>query len=131
MKIDNKTKQYLVIGGGILLAGTSAYFGNKLVKKMKLKKDLKNYSKASLPSGVNYIESARQIGMDLGIAYPSWDPRSWTENDGAVRDEIMKFTKAQIPRLKQEYAKLYSRDLQADLQKLNSEYWPKYKNLFL
>lgn len=128
--MDKQTKQYLMIGGGLLGAGLGIYFGNKFLKKVKLKKDLKNYSKATLPSGINYIESARQIGMDLGVAYPPYDPRSWTENDNAARDEVLKFSKAQIPRLKNEYAKLYSRDLQADLQKLLGD-WSKVKNLFL
>jgi hypothetical protein len=128
--MDKQTKQNLQIGGGIAAAGLIGFFGYKFYKKAKLKKDLKNYSKATLPGGINYIESARQIGFDLGTAYPSWDPRSWTENDSAAREEVLKFSKAQIPRLKNEYAKLYSRDLQADLQKLLAD-WAKVKHLFL
>jgi hypothetical protein len=129
--MEKQTKEYLMIGGGLFVIGGGVFFGNKIYKKIKLKKDLKNYSKATLPGGkLNVIESARQIGLDLGTAYPAYDPRSWTENDNEVRDEVLKYPKTLIPRLKTEYAKLYSRDLQADLQKLLGS-WAKVKHLFL
>ncbi len=130
--MEKKTKNILIastvatfiVGGGITYLVVR--------KKIRLKKGIKNYSKTTLPAeGINLTDIARQLGIDLGTAFPSYDPRSWTENDDDAVKTVLKVPKTKMPEFKKVYATLYKRDAQADLQKLlDSESWSEVKYLF-
>lgn len=132
MKLDPSAQKPLVIFGGIFLLGglgTAGYLIAKNYKKNQAVKDAKAFQKATVGT-INLIETARQIGYDMGVNRWSIDPRSWTENDNAIRDSVLKVPKNLIPQLSLEYAKLYSRDLQADLQAHLDDY-SKVRYLFI
>jgi hypothetical protein len=125
MSLTTKQKY---IGGSILSLGvivTGVFTYRHFKKKGEVTRQDKAYTAATKTVGgttVNVIETARQIGMDLGIGYNWADPRHWTENDNAVLQTLLKFPKSLIPQLRTEYAKLYNSSLQADLQKLLGSY---------
>jgi len=125
-------KKALKIGGIILggiAVGTGIVYVVKKSKQVKLVKDVKTFGKSTV-GNINIIETARQLGIDLGTAYGSLDPRSWTENDDKARDALLQVPKSLIPQLEIEYAKLYKRNLQADVQK-NLDDYDKVRYLFL
>lgn len=121
--MNTKTKIYigLAVGATALIGGTIAYV--KIKKKVNLNKDIKSTNTGNIPAlGINTYTIAKQIGLDLGIAYPSYDPRSWTENDEEVVKSVLKVPKTLIKKLTTDYASIYKRNLQADLQKLVGNY---------
>jgi hypothetical protein len=133
--MNSKTKKALAWGIGATIAGGIIYWGGKkYFKTLKTKKEINTYSQStvSLPSGgtLNVIETARQLGIDLGFAYPSWDPRAWSENDTAAFNLIKKVPKTLMPKVAIEYFKLYKRNLQEDCQKVLDDY-SKISYLFL
>lgn len=80
--------------------------------------------------GTTSLMNARQIGLDLGTAYPFYDPLSWTENDSAVEELILSIPQSNIPQLETDYRKLFNRELAADLQeKLDG--WNNVKDKFI
>lgn len=104
-----------IIGGGIMIY--------KARKKAQLNKDIKaTQAGNNTKLGINTYTLAKQIGLDLGTAYPSYDPRSWSENDEAVLRNVLKVPKTLIPKLITDYASIYKRNLQGDLQKLLDDY---------
>jgi hypothetical protein len=128
--MDAQTKRYLTIGGGVMGSAALLFGIFKISKKVKLKSNLKSYSKAtSTTYGINTIEIAQAIGQALGTAYNSLDPRHWTENDDVAEKAVLKVPKTMIPQLISDYAKLYKRDLRADLQSL-LDGWDNVKYLF-
>ena len=104
-----------VVGTALLIGGGA--FAYSRSKKVKLIKNIKNFPSGTIGT-VNVIEKAKQLGMDMGYAYGSLDPRRWTENDNAVVSTIAQFPKSLMPQLVKEYYNLYKRDLQEDVQKL-------------
>jgi hypothetical protein len=116
--MDKKTKQYLILGG----VGIGGIAGFVLFKKFRDKEKNKAAVKAiakgnTTQLGINVPEIAKQIGIDMGYAYPAWDVRRWTENDTAVQILVTKVPKPLIPTLIKEYARFYpGRNLQSDLQ---------------
>lgn len=124
--MNAKNQRLIIYGVGGLALGTLGYFGfKKIQKKLKNKKAVTNYSNATVntPSGtINIVETARQLGMDLGFAYPSWDPRSWTENDDAALATLKKVPKTLMPKVALEYFKQFNRNLQQDCQKVLDGY---------
>lgn len=117
--MDKTTKRYLILGGvGIL--GVGGFVTYKKIRSAQQKaaaaKALKKGNVATL--GINIPEIAKQIGIELGTAYPKYDPRSWTENDHAAQILVTKVPKPYIPVLISSYDKLYKRSLPDDLQKM-------------
>lgn len=126
------TKKYLWVGGGIatLALGTFAYF--KISKSVKQKAAAKAVVKGgNKVLGINIPDIAKQIGLELGTAYPWYDPRSATENDDAARILVLKVPKPYIPQLVSEYKKQYpGRNLETDLRKL-LDGWETVSYLFV
>lgn len=123
-----------LIGGGILgavvlIGGGIAY--NKYSKKRKIIVDSKKYSDATVGT-YNVIETAQQLGNDLGYSYGWWNPSNWTENDTAVRDTIAAWPKTLMKPLIQEFATRYGKSLQAECQRLlPSSYYSQIRDKFL
>jgi len=118
-----KNNKPVVVGGGgalLLLGGFLLY--KKHSKKGKVIKSIKTFPNATVGS-INLIETAQQLGQDLGFAYDFYDPRRWTENDDAVIKTILQVPKSLMGALQLEYAKQYpGRSLQLDCQKLVGDY---------
>jgi len=85
-------------------------------------------------TGLNALDIARKIGMDLGVAYDWYDPRSYSENDDAVLKTVMSIPKNPndfMPKVSLAYRDLYERSLATDLQHLLPEdYWEQIKHRF-
>lgn len=66
------------------------------------------------------ITKATQVAHHLGTAYPSADPRSWTENDKEVYDLLKNVTKKEFDVISDLYFKIYAKgkNLSADLVRL-------------
>lgn len=124
------TKTKLIIGGAVLgLAGLAFVVIRKKVKAKAAAKAIVKGGNKQL--GINIPDIAKQIGLDLGTAYPWYDPRSATENDDAVRILVLKVPRPYIPQLKTEYKRFYpGRDLESDLRK-NLDGWEDVKYLFV
>jgi hypothetical protein len=118
-----KTKDVL-IGVGVLASAVAAYTIYKKIKnKATVTSQIKAITTGTIKTlGINIPEIAAQIGIDLGYAYPVYDPRHWTENDEAVKTEVLKVPKPLIPTLIKEYYNRYKRNLQADLQSVLDDY---------
>jgi len=128
----NPTKNQLILGGVILtaVAGTGLYIRHKN-KKDQPKKDAKKYSESTVGT-YNVIETAQQLGMDLGIHYSWYDLRSVTENDTAVRDTLMSWPKSLIKPLVIQFATRYNKNLQAECQRLlPASYYAQIRDKFL
>jgi hypothetical protein len=125
MRLTTQQKNYAYAGltGLVIVGGIVLY---KKLNKPNINKQNKEFDNANmtLPSGgsINIIEVARQLGMDMGTAYSWYDPRSATENDDDVKALLLTVPKPLIPFVRSEYAKLYNRNLQADLQKHLDDY---------
>jgi hypothetical protein len=120
--MDNKTK--VLIGGGIAASVIGFFAFKKIRDNARNKAAAKAIVKGNDSTlGINIPEIAKQIGIDLGTAYPPYDPRSWSENDLAVSLLVRKVPKTHIPVLSREYSRFYpGRILQDDLQKLLDDY---------
>lgn len=128
------SKQNKIIAGiavGTLVLGTGFIIYKKNKNRLSVTRDINNYGSATVGT-INVIETAQQLGMDLGIAYSVWNPQSWTENDRAVLDTLLAFPKTLIPRLMSEYNKKYQRNLQLDVQKLlPASYYAQIRSKFI
>jgi hypothetical protein len=128
------TTNQKLIGGGILgaivlVGGGIAY--NKYSKKRKIIVDSKKYSDATVGT-YNVIETAQQLGNDLGYSYSWINPQSWTENDTAVRDTIAAWPKTLMKPLIQEFATRYGKSLQSECQRLlPASYYQQIRDKFL
>jgi hypothetical protein len=109
-----------LIGGSIAGVGIIG-LGYFAIKRLR-KKSIINRFPGSTYGTVNVIETAQELGMNLGTAYSFYDPRHWFEDDGDVNEILLKFPKALIPQLTTEYYKLYKRNLQSDLQSMLDNY---------
>lgn len=98
--MDKGTK--IIIG---VLVGTGVGLGLVILFRKKMP-----------PLTTKSLQNARQLGLDLGTAYPFYDPLSWTENDQHAEDLIASIPASQIPQLEADYKKIFQRDLAADLQ---------------
>jgi hypothetical protein len=121
--MDSTVKKYLAIGGTIALLGGGTYAFIQFRKKIKLKKEINATTSAATKAtvktlGINVNDIARQLGIELGTAYPSYDPRHWTENDETAEKLVLKVPKPLIPQLVKQYASIYKRNLKDDLIKL-------------
>ncbi len=132
--MEKDTKKYLFIGGTLLL-GVGGYVAYKKIKnRADTKAAVKRVTKGNNKDlGINIPSLAAQIGIDLGTAFSSFDPRSWSENDDKVKVSVLKVPKPLIPTLINEYAKnpdTKGRNLIADLQKKLDD-WDEVKYLFV
>jgi len=128
--VDKQVKQYLLIGSTIAVLGLGTYAFVKIRKKRLVAKDIKSIKSSSIPSlGINTYTIAKQIGLDLGTAYPVYDPRSWTENDEAVLRAVLKVPKTLISKLVSDYKSIYKRSLPNDLQSKLDD-WKEVEYLF-
>ena len=124
--MNNQTKLWL--GGGLVVAGATLTTIVLIRRHRKKSATIANkvYDKAMITTAtgtkINIVQVAQQLGIDLGTAYPWYDPRHATENDALVLKTMLKFPKELIPALRTEYAKLYNRNLQLDLQNLLDDY---------
>jgi len=120
----NKTEWIAAgVGTGIVIFG-GIWLYNKVKRgstNIKTKKSATGYSKNTV-GNINITETARQLGLDLGYAYASYDPRHWTENDDAILETMKAVPKDLMPKLVIEYFKLYKRNLQQDLQEKLDDY---------
>jgi hypothetical protein len=117
------TKNILTIAGvvGVGVIGYVVY--TKIKNKATVTSQVKAVTKGTVTTlGINVPQIAQQLGLELGTAYPVWDPRSWTENDTTAKELVLKVPKPLIPSLITAYYTLYKRNLQQDLQKLLDDY---------
>lgn len=132
--MDSQVKKYLLIGGTVAGLGALTYAAIKIRGSVKLRKSINATSNASTKAtvktlGINVNDIARQIGIELGTAYNSLDPRHWTENDDNAEKLVLKVPKTLIPQLVKEYASIYKRSLKDDLIKL-LDGWKNVEYLF-
>lgn len=121
--MNPKIKTYAYIGGSVLALGLAYYAYRKIKNKAEVNAAVKNVSTGTITKlGINIPSIAKQIGIDLGYAYPAWDPRRWSENDNAVKTSVLKVPKPLIKTLASEYYKIYKRNLQQDLQEKLDDY---------
>jgi len=130
--MNKNTKNVLIIGGSLLIAGGGFIAFKSIQKRAKEKAAVKALVKGSNTQlGINIPDIAKQLGIDMGYAYPAYDPRRWTENDLAVRILVMKVPKPYIPSLIKEYERFYpGRNLETDLRTTNDAY-EDFKYLFV
>jgi len=121
--MEKRTKNIL-IGAGVLVTGIIGFVIYKKIRsRAELQRDVKAITTGSLPElGINLQEIANQIGIDLGYAFPVYDPRHWSENDTKVKELILKVPKPLIKNLVSAYYTKYKRNLQSDLQSRLDEY---------
>ncbi len=129
--MDNKTKTYIGVGVGLAtsIGGYAVY--RKVSKDVKQKAAAKAIAKGGNKQlGINVSDIAKQLGIEMGFAFPWYDPRRATENDLAARILITKVPKPQIPFLIKEYSRHYpGRSVADDLRKTNDA-WDDFKYLF-
>jgi hypothetical protein len=144
------------VGIGIGVSGLLTFIGYKTYKKIKAKKEIKNFDKASIQvipgvgaikkkktgvrapqasaaasSTINLKEVAQEIGEALGTAYSKADPRSWNENEEKAAFAVLKVPPQFIPELEKEYLNKYKRSLRNDLQQYLDEYYDRVRHLFV
>jgi hypothetical protein len=136
------------VTGGVAVLGVGFYFGRKAYKKHMLNKSVNAYTKnvydttgrklkpGQKPSAgggvqaINLVEVADSVARNLGVIYPSYDPRSWTENDTDVFNAIKALPPPLVPQLTKVYASKYKRNLAQDLERnLDDSYYQQIKNL--
>lgn len=141
------------VTGTLIGAGLVGFLGYKIYKKVKDNKQINSFNKATIsmnPDGtivkntkrkgidtsaatstINLNEIAEAIGIKLGTAYHSYDPRSWNEDEEGASIEVLKVPKPLIPQLSKIYQGKYGTNLQTDLQKLLDTRWNDVKQLFI
>jgi hypothetical protein len=129
--MQKNLKTYLYVGGGLAAAIGSYAVYRKVSKDVKQKAAAKAIAKGGNKQlGINVSDIAKQLGIEMGFAFPWYDPRHATENDLAARILITKVPKPQIPLLIKEYARFYpGRSVSDDLRKTNDA-WDDFKYLF-
>lgn len=142
--MPHNVKTDIAVGVGIVVASGIGYLIiHKAIKKQKIQNANKQFSKATIPLpspgagkgytgslSINTIQTAQQLAIGLGYAYPSWDPRNWGVNTSMVLKTLSTIPKAIMPAVEKEYTKQYSRNLQLDCQKLLGSNYSKVEQLF-
>jgi hypothetical protein len=131
--INKKTGKKIIIGAGVGAGVFIIYkYGKKWYEKQKLKKDVKDTSRKTIPgTTINPEVVARQLGQDFGWAYSVADPRRWTENDSAIVKTLLSVPKQYMSKIMIEYAAQWKRNLQADAQKYLDSDYSKVQHLFI
>lgn len=134
LPIKAPTTKQIIIGLGIIGGIVAIVKGRSIYNNYKTKRESKKFDKQTkVIDGkvINPVEIARQLGMDLGTAYPSWNPLHWTENDNAVIKLLLTVPKNLMGVVSQNYNKLYKENLQADCQRLLDSDYSKVRHLFV
>ncbi|MDW8347135.1 MAG: hypothetical protein RML94_09285 [Bacteroidia bacterium] len=121
----------------IVSSAVAAFFvfksiSNKIKQKQEVKKTEEKLSSLVVVNGKRYNPQliAEDIRNKLGLSYPWYDPRRWTEEDNYVRDLLLSLPKTVVHRVAVEYKKMYSEDLVTQLSKYLDD-WDKIKHLFI
>lgn len=89
---------------------------NPVLQESEADKILRNFPKSQKE---RFKADVKQFVHHLGINYPSYDPRSWTENDKEAVEILMRWVKL-LPKFQELYYQVYtkSRNLKTDFYKL-------------
>ena len=128
----------LVIFAGL---GFLAYKqGAKIYKNYKIKKKIKEQEASIVPTVIVDTTTGQQVGININISalanqiYDALYNNDWfgsTEDEAAALAAVKQVPKGLIQALKEQYAKDYSKDLQADLIKyLSADEFQQISNLF-
>jgi len=128
----------LVIFAGL---GFLAYKqGAKIYKNYKIKKKIKEQEASIVPTVIVDTTTGQQIAININISalanqiYDALYNNDWfggTEDEEAALAAVKQVPKGLIQALKEQYAKDYSKDLQADLIKyLSADEFQQIANLF-
>lgn len=128
----------LVIFAGL---GFLAYKqGAKIYKNYKIKKKIKEQEASIVPTVIIDTTTGQQVGININISalanqiYDALYNNDWfgsTEDEAAALAAVKQVPKGLIQALKEQYAKDYSKDLQADLIKyLSADEFQQISNLF-
>lgn len=128
----------LVIFAGL---GFLAYKqGAKIYKNYKIKKKIKEQEASIVPTVIVDTTTGQQIAININISalanqiYDALYNNDWfgsTEDEAAALAAVKQVPKGLIQALKEQYAKDYSKDLQADLIKyLSADDFQQISNLF-
>ena len=128
----------LVIFAGL---GFLAYKqGAKIYKNYKIKKKIKEQEASIVPTVIIDTTTGQQVAININISalanqiYDALYNNDWfggTEDETAALAAVKQVPKGLIQALKEQYAKDYSKDLQADLIKyLSADEFQQISNLF-
>ena len=128
----------LVIFAGL---GFLAYKqGAKIYKNYKIKKKIKEQEASIVPTVIVDTTTGQQVAININISalanqiYDALYNNDWfgsTEDEAAALAAVKQVPKGLIQALKEQYAKDYSKDLQADLIKfLSADEFQQISNLF-
>lgn len=128
----------LVIFAGL---GFLAYKqGAKIYKNYKIKKKIKEQEASIVPTVIIDTTTGQQVAININISalanqiYDALYNNDWfgtTEDEAAALAAVKQVPKGLIQALKEQYAKDYSKDLQADLIKyLSTDEFQQISNLF-
>lgn len=127
-------KTIIVVGGGFL-----AYKrGKKIYDRIKIRQDVKEYGSGNVP--VIVTSNGTQVTSNINLKnvaskiYDAFFNNDWfgatEDEDGAIK-AIKSVPKAYIPKLMQEYATLYNKNLHDDFVKyLSADSYEKVDYLF-
>jgi len=128
----------LVIFAGL---GFLAYKqGAKIYKNYKIKKKIQEQEASIVPTVIVDTTTGQQVAININISalsnqiYDALYNNDWfgsTEDEAAALAAVKQVPKGLIKALKEQYAKDYSKDLQADLIKyLSADEFQQIANLF-
>lgn len=128
----------LVIFAGL---GFLAYKqGAKIYKNYKIKKKIQEQEASIVPTVIVDTTTGQQVAININISalanqiYDALYNNDWfgsTEDEAAALAAVKQVPKGLIQALKEQYAKDYSKDLQADLIKyLSADDFQQISNLF-
>jgi len=121
-KTPDVAKVLIYVGIGFL-----AYKqGAKIYKNYKIKKKIKEQQESIVPTVIIDTTTGQQVAININISalanqiYDALFNNDWfggTEDEAAALSAVKQVPKGLIQALKEQYAKDYSKDLQADLIK--------------
>jgi hypothetical protein len=128
----------LVIFAGL---GFLAYKqGKKIYKNLQIKKKIREQEASIVPTVIVDTTTGQQVAININISalanqiYDALYNNDWfgtTEDEAAALAAVKQVPKGLIQALKEQYAKDYSKDLQADLIKyLSADDFQQISNLF-
>jgi hypothetical protein len=125
------TKEKVI--GGAVLAGVGYLIFRKVRSNQQTAAALKAINKGGNKAlGINIPDIAKQLGIELGTAFPKYNPKSWTENDTAAKILVLKVPKPYIKELIKSYKVQYpgAEPLETTLRKKLDD-WEEVKYLFV
>jgi len=116
-------KTIIVVGGGYLAYRN----GKKIYNRIKLRQDVQQYGASNVPIIVTNNGTQVQSNINLkniaSIIHEAFYNNDWfgiTENEEEAIKALKKVPKAYIPKLMEEYATIYNKNLQQDFVKYTS-----------